>query len=68
MEQDIEREDYREQKAKLLSEKKSLDEKMARIEQKQNDRLEPFQNWIKVATTLVKIARDNDLLEKKVIA
>ena len=58
LEQDIEREIYREQKAKLLFEKKSLDEKMTRIEQKQNDWLEPFQNWIKVASTLVKIARD----------
>ena len=66
LEQDIEREIYREQKAKLLLAKKSLDEKMARIEQKQNDWLEPFQNWIKVATNLVKIARDNNLLAKKV--
>ena len=68
LEQDIEREIYREEKAKLLSQKKSLEEKMARIEQKQNDWLEPFQNWIKVASTLVKIARDNNLLEKKVVA
>ena len=68
LEQDIERETYREQKVILLSKKKSLDEKMARIEQKQNDWLEPFQNWIKVATTLVKTARDNDLLQKKVMA
>ena len=68
LEQDIEREIYREQKTKLLLEKKSLDEKMARIEQKQNDWLEPFQNWIKVALTLVKIARDNNLLAKKVVA
>ena len=68
LEQDIEREVYRLEKAKLLSEKKSLDEKMARIEQKQNDWLEPFQNWIKVATTLVKIARDSNLLDKKVAA
>jgi hypothetical protein len=37
--QDIEREIYREQK--LLMEKKLLEEKMARIEQKQNDWLEP---------------------------
>jgi len=37
LEQDIERGTYREQKAILLLEKKSLDEKMARIEQKQND-------------------------------
>ncbi len=68
LEQDIEREIYREQKAVLLSEKKSLDEKMARIEQKQNDWLEPFQNWIKVALSLVKIARDSNLQEKKVAA
>ena len=68
LEQDIEREIYREQKAILLSEKKSLDEKMARIEQKQNDWLEPMKEWIKVASTLVKIARDNNLLEKKVAA
>ncbi len=68
LEQDIERETYREEKAKLLGEKKSLEEKMARIEQKQNDWLEPFQNWIKVASNLVKIARDSNLLEKKVAA
>ena len=68
LEQDIEREIYREQKTKLLLEKKSLDEKMAQIEQKQNDWLESFQNWIKVATTLVKIARDSNLLDKKVAA
>ena len=68
LEQDIEREVYREQKAILLSEKKTLEEKMARIEQKQNDWLEPFQDWIKVASNLVKIARDNNLLEKKVVA
>ena len=68
LEQDIEREDYREQKTKLVYEKKSLEEKMARIEQKQNDWLEPFQNWIKVASNLAKIARDSNLLEKKVAA
>ncbi len=59
---------YREQKAVLLSEKKTLEEKMARIEQKQNDWLEPFENWIKVATNLVKIARDSNFQEKKVAA
>ena len=68
LEQDIEREIYREQKAVLLSEKKSLEEKMARIEQKQNDWLEPMKEWIKVASTLVKIARDSNLLQKKVAA
>ena len=68
LEQDIEREIYREQKTKLLMEKKSLDEKMARIEQKQNDWLEPMKEWIKVALNLVKIASDNNLLNKKVVA
>ena len=36
--------------------------------QKQNDWLEPMKEWIKVATTLVKIARDSNLLQKKVAA
>ncbi|MBI1974567.1 MAG: recombinase zinc beta ribbon domain-containing protein [Candidatus Zambryskibacteria bacterium] len=68
LEQDIEREIYRKQKTKLLLEKKSLAEKMARIEQKQNDWLEPMREWIKVASNLVKIARDSNLQEKKVAA
>ena len=65
LEQDIDREVYRERKAKLLLEKKSLEENMARIEQKQHAWLEPFQSWVKVASTLVGIARDGTLLEKK---
>jgi len=68
LEQDIEREVYREQKAVLLSEKKSLDEKMARIEQKQNDWLEPMENWINYAQTLEKIASGSNLFTKKVAA
>ena len=68
LEQDIEREVYREQKGVLLSEKKSLEGQITKLEQKQNDWLEPFQNWIKVASNLVKIASDDDLFEKKVIA
>jgi len=68
LEQDIEREIYREKKQKLLLEKKSLEEKIVRIEQKQNDWLEPMKEWIKVASNLVKIARDSNLLQKKVAA
>lgn len=68
LEQDIEREVYREQKAKLPSEKKSLEGQITKLEKKQNDWLEPFQNWIKVVSNLVKIARDDDLFEKKVMA
>ena len=68
LDQDIEREVYREQKASLLSEKKSLEENMAQIEHQRHDWLEPFQRWIKVATTLDGIARDEDLNQKKVLA
>ena len=68
LEQDIEREIYRQEKAKLLSEKKSLEEKIVRFEQKQNDWLEPMRNWINYAQNIEKIARDSNLLEKKVAA
>ncbi len=68
LEQDIEREVYRGEKAKLLSEKKSLEEQNIKLEQKQNDWLEPMKNWIKVASNLEKIARDNNLFHKKVVA
>jgi flagellar hook-basal body complex protein FliE len=54
LEQDIDREIYRVKKAKLLFEKKSLEERLNGFEQKQNDWLEPFQNWIKVASNLEK--------------
>ena len=43
LEQDIEREIYRQEKAKLLSEKKSLEEQRTRFEQKQNDWVEPME-------------------------
>jgi len=68
LEQDIEREIYRTEKAKLLSEKKSLEEQMTKLEQKQNDWLEPMEKWINYAQNMEKIARDSNLLEKKVAA
>jgi len=45
LEQDIEREIYRVKKAKLLSEKKSLEEQMARIEQKRTSGLAGSNRW-----------------------
>ena len=66
LEQDIERETYRQEKARLLSEKKSLEEQMTRFEQKQNDWVEPMRKWINYAQTLGKIAKNSDLLEKKI--
>lgn len=66
MEQGIEREIYRTEKAKLLSEKKSLEEQMARIEQKRTSWLEPMVEWIKEAENLPEIAREGNLFAKKV--
>lgn len=43
LEQDMERETYRQEKAKLLSEKKSLEEQVIKLRQKQNDRVEPME-------------------------
>jgi len=68
LDQIIDREDYRLQKAKLLSEKKSLEEEIYNLSHKQNDWLEPFQNWLEVAQNIDKIASDSDLFAKKVCA
>ena len=68
LEQDIEREIYRVEKSKLLSEKKSLEEKITGFEQKQTGWLEPMRNWIKEAESIDKIANDSDLFPKKVAA
>jgi site-specific DNA recombinase len=68
LDQVIEQEIYRVQKAKLLSEKKSLEGKISSVLQKQNDWLEPMKEWIKDAQTLDGIARDTDLFKKKVKA
>ena len=68
LEQDIDREIYRIEKSKLLSEKKSLEEQNIKLEQKQNDWLEPMAKWINYAQNMEKIARDSNLLEKKIAA
>ena len=68
LEQDIEKEIYRKEKAKLLSKKKSLQEEISSLSHRQNDWLEPFQEWLKTAQTVDKIAGCDDLFAKKVIA
>ena len=68
LEQDIEREVYLEKKAKFMSEKKSLEEKILTAEHKRNGWLEPMRKWIKEAENLPKIARENNLFGKKVVA
>ena len=51
-----------------MSEKKSLEEQIAKLEQKQNDWVEPMENWLNYAQTLTKTASDSNLFEKKVAA
>ena len=66
LEQVIEQETYRLEKAKLLSEKKSLEEQILNLEQKRTGWLEPMENWIKEARNLPKIAQESNLFQKKV--
>ena len=68
LDQVIDQVDYTSQKTKLLLEKKSLQEEMTSLSHKQNDWLAPFQNWLKDAQSLDKIASDSDLFVKKVCA
>ena len=68
LEQDIEQQTYRIEKAKLLSEKKSLEEQISNLEQKRTGWLEPMEEWIKEARNLPKIARETNLFAKKVAA
>jgi site-specific DNA recombinase len=68
LDQVIDQDDYRLQKGKLLSTKKSLEEEMTSLSHKQNTWLEPFQSWVNVAQGLDKTASDSDLFAKKVCA
>ena len=68
LDQVIEQEIYRAEKSKLLFKKKSLEEKISSLLQKQNGWFEPMQEWINDAQNLNGIARDNDLFAKKVVA
>ena len=68
LEQYIEKEVYRKEKAKLLSKKKSLQAEIHSLSHARNDWLEPFRGWVKTVQTLDKIAVCNDLFAKKVVA
>ncbi|MDE1924964.1 MAG: zinc ribbon domain-containing protein [Patescibacteria group bacterium] len=65
LEQDIEQETYRSEKASLLSRKKSLKENMADLESGSIAWLEPLRGWIKDASMLDAIAESDDLPSKK---
>ncbi len=68
LDQVIDRPTYLEQKNSLVGEKKTLDEEIGRVEQKQNDWLGPLKEWILEAAQAPQIAAGKDLNAKKVLA
>ena len=65
LDQDIEREVYLENKANLMSQKKTLEEKIVSLQQQQSVRLQPIPEWIKTASNLNEIAAAPDLIPKR---
>ncbi|MEK7642824.1 MAG: recombinase family protein, partial [Patescibacteria group bacterium] len=63
--QDIDRETYLKERAKLFSEKKSFEEKISELERDATSWLEPMQEWLNTASSLDEIAKRNDLPSKK---
>jgi len=51
-----------------MSNKKSLEEQIVRLEQKQTGWIEPMKSWIAEATDLCLVAENNDLFAKKVMS
>jgi site-specific DNA recombinase len=64
----VERETYVSEKAKLMSQKKTLEEQIAALEQGRNVWLEPFKKWINEAKNAGKTITSGALHEKKVLA
>ena len=64
----IERNDYTAEKAKLMSQKKSLEEQSTALSTGRADWLEPFQRWIIAARNAGEIAVSGSLQEKRVLA
>src|SRR3989344_1458380 len=65
LDQDIEREVYRLEKAELLLRKKSLEEKIANLEQGAISWIEPLKDWVKDAQTLNEMDEPTPLPLKK---
>ncbi len=68
LEQDIDRDEYRERKADLMSEKKTIEESIARLQHTHTAWLEPMRTWVKEASEVEEIARGGDQNAKKVLA
>ena len=63
--QDIERTDYLERRRSLMSNKKSIEEQIARFERTPSAWIEPTREWIKDASILDRIVNGADLPSKK---
>jgi site-specific DNA recombinase len=64
----IDRSAYVAEKAKCMSQKKTLEEQISRLSQGRADWLEPLQNWISTAKNAGEIAVSGSLQEKRVLA
>jgi site-specific DNA recombinase len=64
----VDREEYTAEKAKLMSQKKTLEEQKGRLAAGRADWLEPFQSWILTARNAGEIAVSGSLPEKRVLA
>ena len=65
VEQDIERDEYLSRKRELMSQKKSAQENILRLERNAAVWLEPMRKWINDASMLDEIAKSKDLPSKK---
>ena len=63
--QDIERSEYLNRRTALMSERKSVEERIAKLQRGGTPWLEPLHNWIKEASMLDKTAKTDDLPSKK---
>jgi hypothetical protein len=63
--EDIERDNYLSRKRSLVSERRTIEEQIVRLERAPAVWVEPVRNWIKDASTLEKTAEAEDLLLKK---
>ena len=63
--EDIEREDYLSRRRSLMSERRTIEENIVRLERAPTAWVEPVRSWITDASTLDKIAEKEDLLLKK---
>ena len=64
--QDIERDDYLERRRSLMSEKKSVEEKIDRLLRTPSAWIEPTREWIKDASLLDETAKSENLHSKKI--